>query len=133
MRALASSALLLIGSAFVLIAAAGIVRLPDVFTRMQAATKAGALGAGLILGALAMSSATFGTAAAALLVVAFILMTAPVASHVIARAAYRSGVPLWEKTGVDELRPVYQARMREDPDAHRAVEREDKLPPEAGG
>ena len=133
MRGVASSVLLLLGSAFVLIAAAGIVRLPDLFTRMQAATKAGALGAGLILVALALSSTTFGTAAAALLVVAFILATAPVASHAIARAAYRSGVPLWEKTGADELRQVYQARMRADPDAHRAVEREDWRPPEAEG
>ena len=93
-----------LGSTFMLIAAIGLVRLPDLFTRMQAATKASTLG--IVCMALA-ALWHFGAGAVgvpALLIVVFMFLTAPVAAHVIARAAYRTNVPLWEGSVRDELR-----------------------------
>jgi multicomponent Na+:H+ antiporter subunit G len=99
--------LLLVGASFLLLASIGIIRMPDLFQRIQAATKASTLGAGCILAALAVHFQDFGITVRALLVIAFFFLTAPVAAHVIARAAYFVGVPLWEKTIVDELRGRY--------------------------
>jgi multicomponent Na+:H+ antiporter subunit G len=107
-----TAALLAVGGAFMLIAAVGIVRMPDLFTRMQAGTKAGTLAIGCILLAVAVHFDDFGVGARAVLVIGFFVLTAPVAAHVIARAAYVVGVPLWEGTVRDELRGRY------DPDTH---------------
>jgi multicomponent Na+:H+ antiporter subunit G len=96
--------LLLIGALFVLVAAMGIVRLPDLLMRMHAATKAGTLGAGLLLIAIAVSSPEPGVVARAVATIVFLLLTAPIAAHLIARAAYHTGeAALWEHTSVDEL------------------------------
>lgn len=103
MRALASALLALIGAAFMLLAALGVLRMPDVFTRMHAATKAGALGGGLSFLAVAVHFGELGLGARALAAILFILLTAPVSAHVIGRAAYFLGVPRWEGTCVDEM------------------------------
>jgi multicomponent Na+:H+ antiporter subunit G len=105
--------LLFVGSAFLLLAAVGVVRMPDLFSRMQAATKAATLGAACMLSAVAFHFDDFGVTIRALLVVAFVFLTAPVAAHMIARAAYFIGVPLWEGAVVDELRGRY------DPQTHK--------------
>lgn len=98
------AALILMGSLFCLLAAVGLIRLPDTLIRMHAATKAGTLGAGLILAAVAVFFADIGTVARSLLAVVFIYMTAPVAAHLIGRAAYRSGIQLSSRTWVDHLK-----------------------------
>lgn len=85
------------------LAALGIFRMPDTFTRMQAATKAATLGCGCLLLAVALHFGETAVTARALLVVIFLFLTAPVAAHVIARATYRAGVALWEHTVLDEL------------------------------
>ncbi|MGH9791817.1 MAG: monovalent cation/H(+) antiporter subunit G [Candidatus Acidiferrales bacterium] len=103
-----TAALLLIGAAFMLLASIGVLRLPDLFTRMQAATKAATLGAGCLLVAVAISFGELGVATRALAAVAFVVFTAPVAAHMIGRAAYFVAVPLWEGTIVDELRGRYE-------------------------
>ena len=72
-------------------------------TRMHASTKAGTLGAGLIMVAVAIHFAEVGITLRAAAAILFLLLTAPVAAHVIGRAAYRSGIKLWERTWVDEL------------------------------
>lgn len=105
-----SAALMIIGATFMLLAAVGVVRLPDVFTRMQATTKAATLGMGCMFGAAAIYFATLEVAARALAVIVFVYLTAPVAAHMIARAAYFVGVPLWEGTIRDELRGHYDPR-----------------------
>ncbi len=87
-----------------LVAGLGLVRMPDLPTRMHAASKAGTLGAALVLAAVGVHFGEAAIAVRAALVVLFLLLTAPVASHLIARAAYRSGVPLSEETTIDELR-----------------------------
>ncbi|TVR97776.1 MAG: monovalent cation/H(+) antiporter subunit G [Rhodospirillales bacterium] len=96
--------LLLAGAAFTFIAGLGVLRLPDIMIRMHASTKAGTLGTGLILLAVAVSYGTLSEASRAIAAIIFLLITAPVAAHMIGRAAYRSGVPLWDRTVVDEFR-----------------------------
>ena len=95
--------LMLIGSIFCLVAALGIVRLPDVLTRMHAATKAGTLGAGLLLLAEAVFYRQLGVSLRAATVIALLLLTAPVAAHLVGRSSYRSGVRLSDRTWIDEL------------------------------
>lgn len=96
--------LLLLGSLLMLLAGIGLMRMPDLFTRMQAATKAATLGIGLTLLAVVIYYNDLAITARAMLVIGFVFLTAPVAAHMIARAAYSIGVPLWEGTFVDELR-----------------------------
>ncbi len=99
------SILLLAGGTFALLSAVGMLRMPDLFTRMQAATKAGTLGAGFALLAVAVHFGQLGVTTRALLVIAFLFLTAPIAAHIIARAAYLVHVPQWEGTVLDEYQP----------------------------
>jgi CPA2 family monovalent cation:H+ antiporter-2 len=86
-----SAALMLIGAAFGLLAGAGVVRMPDLFMRMQAATKASTLGIGCIVLAVAVHFGELGIATRAVATVMFVFLTAPVAAHMIARASYFVG------------------------------------------
>lgn len=98
------SACLVLGAGFVLVAAIGLLRLPDLLMRMHAATKAGTLGAGLLLAAVALSVPGEGVAVKSVATIVFLLLTAPIASHVIARSAYHAGeIDLWDRTARDEL------------------------------
>lgn len=99
--------LMLLGAFFVFVAALGAVRLPDLFMRMHAATKAGTLGAGLVLFAALMVFGTVAVTTKALLAFVFLLLTAPVAAHVLGRAAYYDGVTLWDRTAQDDLKGKY--------------------------
>ena len=82
--------MVLAGSAFALIAGLGVVRLGDVFQRMHASTKAGTLGLGLVVLALALQVESETARTKAILVLAFLLLTAPVGAHLVGRAVYRS-------------------------------------------
>ena len=99
--------LLLLGGSLMLLAAVGVLRMPDVFTRMSAATKASALGVGCVLLAVAVHFADLGVTTRVVLVIAFVLLTTPVSAHRIGRSAYFVGVPLWAGTTRDELRGHY--------------------------
>ena len=80
--------LLLVGGAvFSLLASLGLLRFPDVYSRMHAASKAGTVGSGLILIGFAVQAPDFGSAARALAALLFLVTTAPVAAHILARAA----------------------------------------------
>ena len=94
--------LLVLGGGFTAIAGLGLLRLPDVLIRMHASTKAGTLGVGLIVIAVAVSKGDLLVTTKAALIILFLLLTAPVAAHLIGRAAYRNGTPLWSKTVIDE-------------------------------
>lgn len=96
--------LMLMGGIFCLLASVGIVRLPDALTRMHAATKAGTLGTGLLVIAEALYYRQLGISLRAITVVVLVLLTAPVAAHLIGRAFYRSGEPLSDRTWIDELK-----------------------------
>jgi multicomponent Na+:H+ antiporter subunit G len=98
---------MLVGSTFILLAAIGAVRLPDLFMRMHAMTKAGTVGAGFIMVAVASFFGSAAVATKAMGIVFFLALTAPVAAHMISRAAYLSGVKLWRRTFIDQLREAY--------------------------
>ncbi|MDI6402080.1 monovalent cation/H(+) antiporter subunit G [Balneolaceae bacterium ANBcel3] len=104
--------LLLAGGFFVLIAAIGVLRLPDILMRMHASTKAGTLGAGMILLAVAFTYGEIGIVSRAIATIFFILMTAPVAAHAIGRAAYRYGITFWKGTVIDELKEYYESSIQ---------------------
>ncbi len=107
MVAVVTGVLVLMGSALMLIASIGVLRMPDLFTRMQATTKAATLGAGLVLLGTAVHFSTFSVSTRAVAAIAFVLLTAPIAAHLLGRAAYFLGVPLWEGSVRDELRGRY--------------------------
>lgn len=90
-----------LGLAFNLFGCLGLVRLPDVYNRLQAATKCVTLGTCSILFGVALASGFTDTGIKSLLTIVFILLTAPVAAHAIARGCRRGGVPLWSGSVVD--------------------------------
>jgi multicomponent Na+:H+ antiporter subunit G len=99
---LVTGAALVSGAAFAALAGLGIVRFPDLYTRMHAATKAGTLGAGIVLLAVAIHFSAISVTLRVLAAIGFLVITAPVAAHMIGRAAYRAGVPLWKNSIADE-------------------------------
>ncbi|MCK8600369.1 monovalent cation/H(+) antiporter subunit G [Desulfoferrobacter suflitae] len=103
MQEAVSAILLIIGSAFMFIAGLGIVRMPDLFMRMSCATKASTLGVGFILLALAVHFGQFGVSSRATATIIFVVVTAPVAAHMIGRSAYIVQVPLWKNSIIDHL------------------------------
>lgn len=103
MREITIQILLISGAFFALVAAIGMIRLPDVFMRLSANTKAATLGTSLILGAAALHFQDTVISGKIVAIVLFLLLTAPVAAHMIGRAAYFSKVPLWQGTICDEL------------------------------
>lgn len=109
MTTVLTTVLLVGGTFFMLVAAIGLLRMPDLLMRMHAATKAGTLGAGLLLLAVAVGFGEVGVTVRALATIAFLFLTAPVAGHVIGRAAYYAGgVRLDERTCMDELAARHQ-------------------------
>ena len=89
--AIITAVLLLAGAFFALVAAIGIVRLPDLYTRMHAASKAGTVGSGLLLLAAGLYSGELAVLARALAGFLFFILTAPVSAHLLARASHISG------------------------------------------
>lgn len=97
------AALLILGVLFMLLAAVGIVRMPDVFMRLQASSKASTLGIGAVLLALAVHFADLATSLRAAALIAFTFLTVPVAAQALGLAAHRMRVPMWPRTQKDEL------------------------------
>jgi multicomponent Na+:H+ antiporter subunit G len=104
------------GTVFTLSAAIGLLRLPDLYTRMHAVTKAGTLGVGLLLVSAAVSFGTISVIARALVALLFVLLTAPVSAHMIGRAGYLGKVQLWEGTVFDDWGGSYDTLRREGED-----------------
>ncbi len=104
MREILAAVLMLLGSALALIASIGVIRMPDMFSRMQASSKAGTLGVALVAAGAAVFFHAVPVTSRALLIIVFFLLTAPVAAHIIARSAYLMRVPMWEGTLMDEWR-----------------------------
>lgn len=100
---IATGVLVIVGALFTLAAAVGVLRLPDLYTRMHAASKAGTMGACVMLLALAVSAGDVAIVARALAGVVFFLLTVPISSHLLARAAHAAGYPLSDVTVRDDL------------------------------
>lgn len=99
-----SAAVIMIGVIFVFISAIGLIRLPDFYIRVSAITKAATMGVASIMIGVAIYYNELGVTVKAVTIVAFLLVTSPIAAHIIGRAAYEDGVPLWKKTTVNEFR-----------------------------
>lgn len=91
--------LLVVGLAFVLTGVIGILRLPDFYTRLHAAGKCDTLGVGLMVGALAVLEGLSLTALKILLIVFFVGLANPTATHALGRAAVRAGLTPWRREG----------------------------------
>lgn len=113
-REILASVFLLAGGILSLIASAGVLRMPDLFTRMHAATKTGTVGVSAIAIGMMIHFNRITVTSKGVLVIAFFLLTAPVAAHMIARAAYRSGVSLWILTRIDEWKSQGSAEHTDD-------------------
>lgn len=98
--------MLVVAALFALIASIGILRLDDVYMRMHAGSKAGTLGSGLMLLALAVHAGDAGIVTRAVAGVIFFLLTAPVSAHLLATAAYRAGYRTCPKTKKDAFKAV---------------------------
>jgi len=121
MSDLAAEILIAVGLAFDLFGCIGLVRLPDVYNRVQAATKCVTLGTCLILAGTATHYLSGPMTIKAVLCAVFLLLTSPVAAHAIARGAYKSGVRLWEGSVIDrygeEVHPAGPPAERIEPAA----------------
>lgn len=99
-----ANTIIIIGISFDLFGCIGLVRMPDIYNRLQASAKCVTLGTcGILLGVFVK----FGFSAAgvkALLCIIFIILTAPVSAHALARGAHRSGVKLWGKSVCDKYK-----------------------------
>lgn len=115
-------ALLALGSSLSLAAAVGLVKLPDVFTRMHASTKAGTLGLGLVLLALVIAAGDSTTTIKAIATFIFIIITAPVAAHMLGRTAYRLGEDTAPNTVCDEWKDKMREVGTEEPNLPSAQE-----------
>jgi multicomponent Na+:H+ antiporter subunit G len=94
-----------IGLFFAVSGTVGIIRMPDVYSRIQCSSKTVTMGALPVLVALVVAEGPVSTyGSRALLVVVLLLIVNPAASHAIARAAYKSGVPMWRAAVRDEPR-----------------------------
>lgn len=101
------------GAVFLLLGALGILRLPDVYNRLQAGTKCTTLGAFCAIVGVGIAQPSW--MLKALIVAAFILLTNPISAHALARASYKGEVPLYEGTVVDKWREFGQREEAERP------------------
>lgn len=102
-REVVTSAFFLIGSGLILIAGIGMLRFPDLLSRLHAATKPQVLGIILMMNGLALTLESWTVGWKVLPVIIFQLATAPVAAHMVGRAGYRTDKVRFDLMGVDEL------------------------------
>ncbi|MCP5468677.1 MAG: monovalent cation/H(+) antiporter subunit G [Deltaproteobacteria bacterium] len=95
--------MIIIGSLFIFLAALGVLRFPDLFSRLHAASKAASFGLScLVLGVIFFLKDPR-VVVEGIVVIVFTYLTLPIASHLIARASYFLRVPRWKATVIDEL------------------------------
>ncbi|PLW92696.1 MAG: cation:proton antiporter [Marinilabiliales bacterium] len=102
LQLLIGSLVTLAGSVFIFLGALGIVRMPDLYNRIQAGTKASTLGTILSVAGIGIMNPDW--AGKVFILIAFVMMTNPVSSHTLARAAHHIGIALSKKTVVDKLK-----------------------------
>ncbi len=93
----------IIGAFSILLGALSLLRMPDVYMRLSAATKAVSFGLAFCLIGMAVHFGRVYVTVGAVAIMGFVFLTAPIAAHMISRAAYRKGVPLWRGTTTDDL------------------------------
>jgi multicomponent Na+:H+ antiporter subunit G len=96
--------LLSLGTLFFLLGTIGLLRFPDVYTRLHAVTKADTLGVGLILVGLMLYQGVTLDSVKMLFIIIFVFLTSPTAAHALSRAAYKNDIKLWDKSVVDRYK-----------------------------
>ncbi len=123
------------GAIFVLLAAIGILRMPDLYLRISVTTKAATLGIGLLLLCVGIYFGELSITTRVLAIIFFLLLTAPVGAHLIGRASYFVGTPLWKKSVMDDLEGMYDEQTHDCASGDRAAENdltvEKKMPDNA--
>ena len=123
LRELIAILLMFIGVFFMVVSAVGVVRMPDLFMRMSAATKSSTVGTSCVLLAAGVYFGNdLGSSSRVVVTIVFLFITAPAAAHMIGRAGYYSGSELWDGTVLDELEtrpdadkiPLRRAKKAED-------------------
>ncbi len=114
------SGLLLLGLFFLLTGTIGLLRLKDVYSRMHATSKSTTFGvAGVLLAALIyFRFLDLSPGLKESLILGFLLLTAPLGAHMIARAAYRTGVPMWRGGTVDQFKDWEEQEGRQATSEH---------------
>lgn len=97
-----TAGLLLVGAILGLLAAVGVLRFPDTFLRMQASSKASTLGLACLLAGTALQFPDVAVIVRLASIAAFVMLTAPLSAHVVARVSLHRGTPLWESTVMNE-------------------------------
>jgi len=92
-----TSALLITGAAFFLAGTVGLLRFPDVYTRLHALTKADNVGLGLMVAGLALQAESWAVAGKLLLIWLLVLLAGASVAHLVAGAARRRGIRLWQR------------------------------------
>ncbi|MCY1528847.1 Na(+)/H(+) antiporter subunit G [compost metagenome] len=92
-----------IGALAILFAAIGILRMPDFYLRLSVTVKAATMGVGMFLICAAIVFPDVSVTAQAIAIIFFLLLTSPVAAHMIGRTAFRSKIPTWKDTWIDKL------------------------------
>lgn len=93
---------IIVGLGFDFFGCLGLIRLPDIYNRLQASTKCVTLGTCSILFGLFLFKGFSAAGIKALLCIIFIILTSPVAAHALARGAHKSGVKLWKDSVCDK-------------------------------
>ncbi len=106
-----SAIVILTGVLFIFISSIGVIRLPDFYIRVSAITKAATLGVACIMIGVAIHYNEVSVAIKAAAIVLFLLITSPISAHIIGRAAYEDGVPLWKKTKINEFRDYKEGKL----------------------
>lgn len=104
-----------VGLAFDLFGTIGLVRLPDIYNRLQAATKCVTLGTCMILFGVFLHFGLNALGIKALICMVFVLLTSPVGAHALARGAHISGVPLWKGSVSDAYREFRRREAQGEP------------------
>jgi multicomponent Na+:H+ antiporter subunit G len=102
-----------LGAAFIFLSGVGLIRMPDLYLRISASTKAVTLGIGFLLICTAFYFQDIGVTSRAIAIIFFVLLTAPVGAHLIGRSSYISGIGLWKKTKYDDLKGMYDEETHE--------------------
>jgi multicomponent Na+:H+ antiporter subunit G len=102
MNEIMAVAFITIGLIFNFLGCLGLIRMPDVYNRLQASTKCVTLGTCSILVGLILFQGVSAVSIKAILCILFIILTAPVSAHALARGAHISGVKLWDKSVCDK-------------------------------
>ncbi|NJE84579.1 Na+/H+ antiporter subunit G [Thermococcus sp. CX2] len=109
--------LVLLGTFFYFLSALGLIRMPDVYNRMQTSTKSATLGSlGVLVGvgiwALGTDYGSIAWLTKTIVIAVFLLLTNPISAHALIRAAYKSGIPLWEGSVVDKYKEHLEAEAK---------------------